>query len=111
MAKLGLLKIGATYIQGPAGRGVQGRGDWWGRGEDQEEVRRVARRLAPTQTAWLSALLPSSGALTLISKVTDHANDSMEQGVSSGPGLLLWGADPGPPSPCPGLTCDALLLG
>lgn len=33
-------------------------------------------------TAWLSSLLPSTGALTLISKITDRANDSMEQGVS-----------------------------
>lgn len=40
----------------------------------------------PPQKAPFSALLPSAGALTLISKVTGHANDSMEQGVSPAAG-------------------------
>lgn len=53
-----------------------------------------------------SALLLSTGALTLISKITDRANDSMEQGVSLAPGTFPVGAGASGPPPCPGLLCD-----
>lgn len=45
--------------------------------KEREEVRAVEAELTK-----LPPVLSSPGALTLISKVTDRANESMEQGVS-----------------------------